>query len=233
MRTILYFQGNSEIPLLNIINNYCKITLTTDDILEVNNQINKNIEPLLLISYLDKIDLSYLDILKPQLYRKNFNHIIISEIDNYFKLLELTKYTPHYIHLTSSNENQLFIQIKLLEEKTNTTINENLSYPKFIKEIISDMNFNLDKNTKLNQLLENKKWCIDHTIRLFKKYTGYTPKQYYLKMKIEYAAFVIENKPEIPLKSIAYDLGFDNYNSFCFQFKKHTGKTPTEQLLSI
>lgn len=65
----------------------------------------------------------------------------------------------------------------------------------------------------------------DHLIRLFKKEIKITPLHYINKKKIEYAQLklVTEN---IPVKEIAFQLGFDDQSYFNRLFRKMTGYTP-------
>jgi len=62
--------------------------------------------------------------------------------------------------------------------------------------------------------------------KVFKKYTGLSPGQYYIQLKVEKAKDLLNN-PEIPIKEIAYDLKFGSYFYFSKLFKEKTGLTPT------
>lgn len=61
----------------------------------------------------------------------------------------------------------------------------------------------------------------------FKKYTGLSPFQYYIQLKIEKARELL-NDPAVSVKEIAYDLRFDSSFYFSRIFKEKTGFTPTE-----
>lgn len=63
--------------------------------------------------------------------------------------------------------------------------------------------------------------------KVFKNYTGLSPGQYYIQLKIERAKELLNN-PDLPIKQIAYDLGFENYFYFSKLFKEKTGITPTD-----
>lgn len=77
----------------------------------------------------------------------------------------------------------------------------------------------------LNSLIQNAYLSKDHFIRLFKKETGLTPVRYIHQKKIEKAQLILLTD-NIPIKSIAYSLAFDDYSYFIRVFKKVTGTTP-------
>jgi AraC-like DNA-binding protein len=59
----------------------------------------------------------------------------------------------------------------------------------------------------------------------FKEYTGYTPKQYLLELKIKKSKELLTNT-NLLLKEIAFAVGYDNLEHFCTSFKKNTKMTP-------
>ena len=61
--------------------------------------------------------------------------------------------------------------------------------------------------------------------RIFKKYTGFAPHQYLLELKIRKSKELLTNT-DLPVKEIAYEVGFDNPDQFCNSFKNRTGTTP-------
>ena len=61
--------------------------------------------------------------------------------------------------------------------------------------------------------------------RIFKKYTGFAPHQYFLEIKIQKSKELLSNS-SVPIKEIAYYTGFDNPDQFCNSFKNRTGATP-------
>ncbi|WP_316837225.1 AraC family transcriptional regulator [Pedobacter nutrimenti] len=63
--------------------------------------------------------------------------------------------------------------------------------------------------------------------KLFKNYTGLSPGQYYLQLKIEKAKEMLCNS-NIPIKEISIDLNFDSSFYFSKIFKEKTGLKPTE-----
>lgn len=62
--------------------------------------------------------------------------------------------------------------------------------------------------------------------KLFKSYTGISPGQFYIQLKIEKAKEMLCD-PTIPVKEIAYELCFDSHFYFSKLFKEKTGLTPS------
>jgi AraC-like DNA-binding protein len=63
--------------------------------------------------------------------------------------------------------------------------------------------------------------------KMFKKYTGLSPVQYILQLKLHRAKAYLTSS-DMPIKEIAYELNFDNPNYFYVFFKQKTGMTPKE-----
>ena len=61
--------------------------------------------------------------------------------------------------------------------------------------------------------------------RIFKEYTGFSPHQYLLELKIQKGKELLTNT-DLPIKEIAYSIGFDNSDHFCTTFKQRTRMTP-------
>jgi AraC-like DNA-binding protein len=60
----------------------------------------------------------------------------------------------------------------------------------------------------------------------FKAYTGMTPYQYFIMIKMNKAKELLNGK-EVCIKQVAFDLGFDNQFYFSRLFKKKTGISPS------
>ena len=67
----------------------------------------------------------------------------------------------------------------------------------------------------------------DYFSRIFKKYTGYTFKDYDIRVRMETAKNLLEHT-RLPVSMVAGKTGFDNFSHFSQTFKKYTGKTPSE-----
>lgn len=63
--------------------------------------------------------------------------------------------------------------------------------------------------------------------RIFKEYTGFSPAKYILDVRMSHVKEALTNST-LPVKQIAYDFGFENYDYFFTAFHRLTGKTPLE-----
>ena len=63
--------------------------------------------------------------------------------------------------------------------------------------------------------------------RMFKKYTGISPVQYHIQLKLKKAENMLAERDR-PLKEIAFELGFQSLFYFSRLFKQKTGMSPTE-----
>jgi transcriptional regulator GlxA family with amidase domain len=63
--------------------------------------------------------------------------------------------------------------------------------------------------------------------RMFKNYTGLSPRQYCLQLKIMRAKELLLST-ELSVKEISYELGFESIHYFSRMFKQKTGKSPSE-----
>lgn len=64
-------------------------------------------------------------------------------------------------------------------------------------------------------------------IREFKKFSGMTPHQYLLSIRMNSARFYLSTTNKT-VKEIGFSCGFQSENSFCIAFKKQMGLTPLE-----
>ena len=63
--------------------------------------------------------------------------------------------------------------------------------------------------------------------RIFKQYTGFSPAKYITQMRINRILEALTNTYE-PIKQIAFENGFDNYDYFFTVFRRIAGTTPGE-----
>lgn len=87
-------------------------------------------------------------------------------------------------------------------------------------------NSNVSKDFSPKMAAEQLKIGYSLFRKLFKNYTGLSPGQYFIQVKIEKAKNLLENQ-SLSIKEIAYDLKFDSCFYFSKLFKQKTGMSPT------
>lgn len=86
---------------------------------------------------------------------------------------------------------------------------------------------NLNANVNIEQLARELNVGYSYFRQMFRKYTGISPTQYHLSLRIQKAKDLLISTDQ-SFKEIAIDLGFDSYFYFSRIFKDKTGKSPME-----
>ncbi|WP_430907885.1 helix-turn-helix domain-containing protein [Maribacter sp. 2-571] len=89
-----------------------------------------------------------------------------------------------------------------------------------LRKVVDHITENLDKKLVVSELAHMTQWKFHHFIRNFKKYVGSTPYQYILEQRISRSRSLLE-ETNLPISSIAYDLGFQSHSNFCVAFYKN------------
>lgn len=63
--------------------------------------------------------------------------------------------------------------------------------------------------------------------KVFKQYTGFSPSQYIIELRIQKSRELLTNTP-LTSQEIAYKVGFESPENFCYTFKKKMGAAPIE-----
>lgn len=129
----------------------------------------------------------------------------------------------------------LFIYLMRLEQKSKTDqaffVSKIADSNELQDEIVRVLNAKLYERFFLKDLCKELHYGTTQLCTYFRKKTGATIYQTYLKMKIEEAKKLIR-KNEV-FAEIADKLCFDSLSTFTFVFKKHVGMTPREYRNSI
>lgn len=96
-----------------------------------------------------------------------------------------------------------------------------------IEEILSFINENISQNITLDMLAQRASLSTFYFSRVFKKETGYTPREYLIHTRMNAARFYLRTT-ELTLKEITYRCGYGSESTFCTMFKRVTGMTPLE-----
>lgn len=146
-------------------------------------------------------------------------------IDTFFKIFNLVKNeTPCYQQIVSG------LIIKLLgyvlaannhQEFVGTDIE------KIIQEVCCTIRQNATGDFNFDEVSKDYDISGSHLRKMFKKYTGKSPHQYYLDIKVINAKEALLNTNKT-IKEIAYEMGFESVHYFSRIFKAKTGKTPSK-----
>ncbi len=146
-------------------------------------------------------------------------------IDTYYKIFELIQSEdPGNQHIASGLLVQLFGYIVAWQKQRNFS-------GKPIEKIIQQSRFymrnNVEGDIDLKRIAEEN--CIGYSYfrKMFKKYTGIAPHQYYLDLKLIRAKELILTSDK-NIKEISYELGFQSVHYFSRLFKKKMGQNPSE-----
>jgi AraC-like DNA-binding protein len=85
----------------------------------------------------------------------------------------------------------------------------------------------LDTDLQMPEVAKHLNMSYSSFRHLFKKYTGLSPTQYFINMKIHLAKRMLQNSVT-SIKEISYLLNFETPEYFAKLFKKKTGMSPTE-----
>ena len=86
---------------------------------------------------------------------------------------------------------------------------------------------NYSQYINIEEFAASQNMSVSWFIRNFKEYTGSTPAQYILSLRISNAQTLLENT-DYNVTEISEIIGYENPLYFCRLFKKHTGGSPTE-----
>lgn len=99
---------------------------------------------------------------------------------------------------------------------------------KFLKQINKAkviMYEQIEGNLSGEQIAEKIGMSYSSFRRFFKQYTGFTPTQYILELKINKSKELLTNT-ELSCQEIAFEMGFNTPSHFNMVFQKKTGMTP-------
>ena len=134
-------------------------------------------------------------------------------------------YSLNHIIYVSQLACHLAAIIRFAHLQPQTTLKQLNKYD--IDRSIQFMTEHLEDNLSLKQLSAHANLSAPHFTHLFKKLTGYSPIDYYLRLKIQRACQHID-LTELSMKEISGRLGFQDPYYFSRLFKKIIGKSPSE-----
>jgi len=146
-------------------------------------------------------------------------------VDSFLKIFELVdSEEPGYQQIASSLIIKMIGYIVAFEQRKNLTGTRN-------EQIVQQVRFYLreyiENATNIKDIAIKNSISYSHLRKIFKEYTGLSPHQYLLDLKINKAKELLRvtNKS---IKEISYDLGFESTQYFSRLFKCKAGISPTE-----
>lgn len=94
-----------------------------------------------------------------------------------------------------------------------------------MRKVLNYVSNHICNDIDIDELAEVACVTKPYLIRLFKQDLGSSPLKYINQKKVERAQLLLITE-DMPVKDIAYELGFNDYSYFIRMFKKTTGKTP-------
>jgi len=168
-------------------------------------------------------------LLKPEFFKKETPIISVgfrSELqDLFYQILEnLINEKPGYQQICTG------LCIAYIGQIVSTIKNKGFEGKEIEKKIQQScfiLRENLDREIDAVQIAEKLNIGYSYFRKMFKKYTGISPAQYHLQLRIKKAEDMLSmtNKP---IKEIAFELGFSSLFYFSRLFKQKTGVNPTE-----
>jgi len=146
-------------------------------------------------------------------------------LDTYLKTFQLVrKEMPGYQQIASGMVVKLLGYLISFEKQKEFT---GKRIAAIIEEARFKMRADIDRLLNLEELSEEYNIGYSYFRKMFKKYTGVAPHQYYLELKIMRAKELLLSTDK-SIKEISFELGFQSIHYFSRLFKKKVGINPTE-----
>lgn len=96
-----------------------------------------------------------------------------------------------------------------------------------VNNIINFLYNNYNKKISLEQIAKNMYLSPVYISKIFKEETDESPINYLIKIRLEKAASILSKDDSSSIKSIAYQVGYDDVYHFSKLFKKYYGQSPS------
>ncbi|HEY9560161.1 MAG TPA: AraC family transcriptional regulator [Anseongella sp.] len=114
-----------------------------------------------------------------------------------------------------------FISLFLFSEKRV----ERNAEPDKMAEAIELLKMNIHKTLSVAEIAANFNYSASHFSALFKSYTGMSPMEYFIQLKIHYACQLLDQS-KLKIKEVALAIGYDDAFYFSRLFHKAMGASP-------
>lgn len=146
-------------------------------------------------------------------------------IDSYLKILDMVeKEQPGYQQIASGMVVQLLGYVISIKKQRGFS---GKPIARVIEEARCFMRQHIDREIDMEELARQHRVGYSYFRKMFKKYTGVSPGQYHLQLRIMRAKELLLGTDR-SIKEICLELGFQTIHYFSLIFKKKTGQSPSE-----
>lgn len=145
----------------------------------------------------------------------NFNSLVEKLLDSC-----ITFSDHRNLFISNALTNLLCILLECAEKESSSSV------PDTYKYVIHYIESNYMHPLSLDSLSSFVNISKYHFAREFKKYTGFSPNDYLLELRIKHACILLINS-DFSVERISNEVGIHNMSNFINQFKKRTGLTPS------
>ena len=145
---------------------------------------------------------------------------ISEEMENLFKLEEISLYNDHIYREASAYLFSIFMKLA-----SKNQIKEESSV--IAQQILAELDLAIDSSISIDEICNKLFISRSKLIREFKKHYNITPHAYLMDRKIAFSKMLLQNTNH-SIKSISNHLGFADEHYFSNVFRKKTNMTPSE-----
>ena len=139
-------------------------------------------------------------------------------------IIELRFERPNYTQMAAVFFHQLLITLSRQYQNEGL---EKQTYHSMFDEVINRFHHDYQREINIAALAEEYHTSCSWFIREFKKYSGYSPKQYITNLRLQHARELLDNQ-YLSVNNVASLVGYENQLYFSRVFRKYTGLSPSE-----
>jgi AraC-like DNA-binding protein len=151
---------------------------------------------------------------QPILLQARRNSRIVEKI-----IIELRLDRFQRMEMTEAYLRQLFIMIARLNQ---TSERDRMGYHSMLDQVMNQFHHEYQSEINIAEYAKRNHISCSWFIREFKKYTGYSPKQYITNLRLQHAKELLHNH-SLPISEIATLVGYEDQLYFSRIFRKYTG----------
>ncbi|POQ98960.1 hypothetical protein AU468_11240 [Alkalispirochaeta sphaeroplastigenens] len=162
-------------------------------------------------------------ILRPEdpLHHIGLNHEVMADYEQIVRLCR--QQTPGFQVRLGALVLQLLAHIHSIQTISRTDAGQS----ELVYQARTVMEQHLDREISVEEIASALGVGYTRLLSIFRDYTGLTPYQYYLQMRIHRAKELLHNT-ELSIKEVSARMNFENQYYFSRLFKKKTGYTPSQ-----